>query len=397
MQFTEEKFARHMRPINGSAIREIFKLLAKPGMISFAGGNPSNTALEPGVISELASGALAQYGTTLLQYGATDGFGPFRESAAEFLRGDGVKCEAGQILPVQGGSQAFDLLLKALVDPGDVVLCESPTFLGAIQAMREYNAKLIDMPTDDEGVIVEAAEELIQKHHPKLMYVIPTFQNPTGITLSLERRKALAALASKYGVVIAEDDPYRDLRYAGEALPPIQSFDEEGWVVYMSSFSKYVAPGLRLGAAAVTNPTLLRKMVIGKQSADVHSPLLNQAIVDAYLRKGLMPAHLERICGDYRRQLDAMLEGFDRFFPAGTRHTVPQGGLFVWAELPEGLDAMEVFQRAVDNNVAFVPGTHFYIAGGHMNTLRLNFSMCDIPTIAAGMERLGRVIGETAR
>ena len=393
MQFTEERFARHMRDINGSAIREIFKLLARPGMISFAGGNPSNTALEPEVISDLAREALAQYGTTLLQYGATEGFGPLRESVAEFLRGDGVKCEAAQVLPVQGGSQAFDLLLKALIDPGDVVLCESPTFLGAIQAMREYNAKLVDMPTDDEGVIVEAAEELIKQHHPKLMYVISTFQNPTGITLSLPRRKALAELASKYGVVIAEDDPYRDLRYAGEALPSIQSFDEEGWVVYMSSFSKYIAPGMRLGAAAVTNPLLLRKMVIGKQSADVHSPLLNQAIVDAYLRKGLMPAHLKRICGDYREQLNAMLKGFDHF-PAGTRHTVPQGGLFVWAELPEGVDGLEAFNAAVEAGVAFVPRTHFYPGGGHLNTRRLNFSMCDIPTIEEGMRRLGKVISE---
>ena len=391
MQFTEEKFARHMRPINGSAIRDIFKLLARPGMISFAGGNPSNTALEPEVVSRLAGEALAQYGASLLQYGATDGFGPFRESAAQFLRGDGVKCDASQVLPVQGGTQAFDLLLKTLVNPGDAVLCESPTFLGAIQAIREYNAKLIEMPTDGEGVIVEAAEELIKKHNPKLMYVIPTFQNPTGITLSLERRKALAALAAKYGVVVAEDDPYRDLRYAGEALPPIQAFDEEGWVVYMSSFSKYISPGMRLGAAVVKTPLLLRKMVIGKQSVDIHSPLLTQAIVDAYLRQGLMPAHLERICGDYRRQLNAMLDGFDAF-PRGTRHTVPQGGLFVWAELPEGMDAMKAFEAAVAAGVAFVPGTHFYPDGGHMNTLRLNFSMCDIPTIEKGMAKLGEVI-----
>ena len=393
MQFTEEMFARHMRPINGSAIREIFKLLAKPGMISFAGGNPSNTALEPGVIARLASEALEKYGTTLLQYGATDGFGPFRESAAEFLRGSRVNCTAEDILPTQGGTQAFDVLLKALVNPGDAVLCESPTFLGAIQAMREYNAKLVPMPTDEAGVIVEAAEELIKKHHPKLMYVIPTFQNPTGITLSLERRKALAALAAKYGVVIAEDDPYRDLRYSGEALPTIQSFDEEGWVVYMSSFSKYVAPGLRVGAAAVKNPLLRRKMVIGKQSADTHSPLLNQAIVDAYIRKGLMPGHLQRICDDYKKQLDAMLDGF-KYFPGGTRHTVPQGGLFVWAELPGGMDAMKAFEAAVAANVAFVPGTHFYPDGGHENTLRLNFSMCDIPTIEKGMAKLGKVIEE---
>ena len=391
MVFTEERFAKHMRPINGSAIREVFKLLGKPGMISFAGGNPSTSALEPEVISRLSRQVLEKYGATLLQYGGTDGFNPLRESAAEFLRTEGVKCDAANILPVQGGSQAFDLLLKALIDPGDVILVESPTFLGAIQAMREYNARLVAMPTDSEGVIVEAAEELIKAHHPKMMYVIPTFQNPTGITLSLPRRRALAALASKYGVVIAEDDPYRDLRYAGEPLPPIQSFDEEGWVVYMSSFSKYIAPGMRLGAAAVTNPLLLRKMVIGKQSADVHSPLLIQAIVDAYLREGLMPGHLARICGGYREQLAAMLDGF-KYFPEGTTHTVPQGGLFVWAELPEGMDGLRAFDAAVENNVAFVPGTHFYPDGGHLNTMRLNFSMSDIPTINAGMARLGQVL-----
>ena len=392
MKFTEEMFAEHMRSITGSAIREIFKLLARPGMISFAGGNPSNSALEPEVISALSAEVLEKYGTSLLQYGATDGFAPLRESAAEFLRTAQVNCTADNLLPVQGGSQAFDLLLKALINPGDVILCESPTFLGAIQAMREYNARLVAMPTDDEGVIVEEAERLIRKHHPKMMYVIPTFQNPTGITLSLERRKALAALAAKYGVVIAEDDPYRDLRYSGTPLPSIQSFDEEGWVVYMSSFSKYVAPGMRLGAA-VANPTLLRKMVIGKQSADVHSPLLIQAIIDAYLRKGLMPDHLKRICGDYKRQLDAMLDGF-KYFPEGTKHTVPEGGLFVWAELPEGVDGLKVFNAAVEAGVAFVPGTYFYPDGGHENTMRLNFSMCEIPAIQAGMERLGGVIAK---
>lgn len=395
MKFSEEMFATHMRGITGSAIREIFKLLARPGMISFAGGNPSNTALEPDVIARLSTQVLEKYGTSLLQYGATDGFGPLRESAAEFLRTAQVNCTAETLLPVQGGSQAFDLLLKALINPGDVVLCESPTFLGAIQAMREYNARLVDMPTDSEGVIVEAAEELIRKHHPKLMYVIPTFQNPTGITLSLERRKALAELAAKYGVVIAEDDPYRDLRYSGDPLPSIQSFDEEGWVVYMSSFSKYIAPGMRLGAA-VANPTLLRKMVIGKQSVDVHSPLLTQAIVDAYLREGLMPGHLQSICGDYKKQLDAMLEAFEAF-PEGTKHTVPQGGLFVWAELPEGVDGLKVFEKAVEANVAFVPGTYFYPDGGHLNTMRLNFSMCEIPDIREGMDRLRGVVEKELR
>ena len=203
MKFTEEVFAPHMRPITGSAIREIFKLLGKPGMISFAGGNPSNAALEPEVISELAVEVLAKYGTTLLQYGATEGFGPFIESAGEFLSEVGLRAGAGELLPVQGGTQGFDLLIKALVEPGDVILAEDPTFLGALQAMHTYNARIIPVATDENGVIPEDVEEKIKKYSPKLMYIIPSFQNPTGVTLSLERRKAMAQLACKYGVVLA--------------------------------------------------------------------------------------------------------------------------------------------------------------------------------------------------
>ena len=392
MRFSEEYFAGQMKDITGSAIRDIFKLLGKPGMISFAGGNPSNSALEPEVVRGLACEAIDRYGTNALQYGGTEGLPGLRAGIADYLRSTaGVRCTADNILPVQGSSQAFDLLLKALIDPGDVILVESPTFLGAIQAMRIYRAQLIAMPMDEGGVIIDEVEKLVQKHHPKMMYIIPTFQNPTGRTLCLERRKALAEMAAKYGFVIAEDDPYRDLRYEGEPLPSISSFDEEGWVVYLSSFSKYIAPGLRVGAAAVPHAGLLRKMVIGKQSSDVHSPILTQAIVELYLEKGLLPEHLKRICAAYRKQLNAMLEGFS-FFPEGTQHTLPQGGLFVWAELPEGMDAMAALNRAIEQNVAFVPGAHFYPDGGHTNTLRLNFSMQEADDIRAGMERLGRAI-----
>ena len=392
MRFSEEYFAGQMKDITGSAIRDIFKLLGKPGMISFAGGNPSNSALEPDVVRGLACEAIDRYGTNALQYGGTEGLPGLRSGIADYLSSTaGVRCTADNILPVQGSSQAFDLLLKALIDPGDVILVESPTFLGAIQAMRIYRAQLIAMPMDEGGVIVDEVEKLVQKHHPKMMYIIPTFQNPTGRTLCLERRKALAEMAAKYGFIIAEDDPYRDLRYEGEPLPSISSFDEEGWVVYLSSFSKYIAPGLRVGAAAVPHAGLLRKMVIGKQSSDVHSPILTQAIVELYLEKGLLPGHLTRICAEYRKQLSAMLEGF-AFFPEGTKHTLPQGGLFVWAELPEGMDAMETLNRAIEQNVAFVPGAHFYPDGGHANTLRLNFSMQEAEVIRAGMERLGRAI-----
>lgn len=392
MRFCEEYFADQMKGITGSAIRDIFKLLGKPGMISFAGGNPSNNALEVDVVRGLACEALERYGTNALQYGATEGLPGLRAGIADYLHSTaGVRCTAENILPVQGSSQAFDLLLKALINPGDAILVESPTFLGAIQAMRIYNAKLIPMPMDEGGVILDEVEKLVRAHHPKLMYIIPTFQNPTGRTLSLERRAALAQMAAKYGFIIAEDDPYRDLRYAGQALPSISSFDEEGWVVYLSSFSKYIAPGLRVGAAAVPHGGLLRKMVIGKQSSDVHSPILTQAIVELYLEKGLLPAHLERICGEYRTQMEAMLEGF-RHFPEGTKHTLPEGGLFVWAELPGGCDAMEALDRAIEQNVAFVPGTHFYPEGGHENTLRLNFSMQTVENIRAGMERLGKAV-----
>jgi len=392
LQFNESYFAEHMKAITGSAIRDIFKLLGKPGMISFAGGNPSMRALEPELIRDIAGEAIDRYGANILQYGGTEGLPGLRTQTAKYLSETAqVRCTAENILPVQGGSQAFDLLLKALINPGDVILVESPTFLGAIQAMRIYNAKLVPMPMDEQGVIIEEAEKLVKLHKPKLMYVIPTFQNPTGRTLSLERRKALAEMAGKYGFIIAEDDPYRDLRYSGEALPSISSFDEEGWVVYMSSFSKYISPGLRVGAAAVPDAKLLRKMVIGKQSADVHSPLLTQAIVELYLEKGLLPAHLDRICGEYRRQLNAMLEGFE-FFPEGTRHTIPEGGLFVWAELPQGMNALEALNRAIEKNVAFVPGVHFYPEGGHENTLRLNFSMQTVENIRTGMQNLGEAL-----
>ena len=390
MEFTQDVFAEQMKPITGSAIRQVFHLLARPGMISFAGGNPSADAQDVDTVSALAQEALAQNGKAILQYGATEGWAPLRESIAEFVKRAGIEAKPAEVLPVHGSQQALDLLLKAVINPGDVILAESPTFLGALQAMRTYSARVESIATDEQGVIPEAAEEAIRAHHPKLMYIIPTFQNPTGVTLSLERRKALAELANRYGVILAEDDPYRDLRYAGEPLPAIKSFDEGGWVVYLASFSKLISPGMRVGAA-ICNPVLMRKLVIGKQSTDVHTTSFTQAIVDLYLRKNLLLPHIERICKSYKRQLDAMLDGF-QYFPAGVTHTAPEGGLFVWAALPEGQSALSLFDRAVENNVAFVPGTHFYPEGGHENTFRLNFSNSPVDVIETGMKRLGGLI-----
>ena len=391
MEFTESYFAKHMSPITGSAIRDIFKLLGKPGMISFAGGNPSNAALEPEVIAPIAKEVIEKAGPAILQYGASEGWAPLKESARKYLLDSGVPCQESEVLPTEGSTQGFDLLLKALVDPGDVVLVEDPTFLGALQAIRTYHGIPVGVESDEYGILPDALENAIIKHKPKLVYIIPTFQNPTGTTLPTDRRKRIADIAAKYGVIVAEDDPYHDLRYEGETLPTIKSFDKEGWIVYLASFSKIISPGMRVGAMVITIPKLMRKCVIGKQSSDLHCPLLTQAIVDAYLREGLLDEHLVRIRAGYKAQLEAMLEGFT-LFPEGTRYIKPEGGLFVWAKLPGNKDAVSLLDPAVKNNVAYVPGTHFYAEGGHLDTLRLNFSNSPADKIHEGMEKLSQVI-----
>ena len=382
-------FARRFDGVNGSAIREIFKMIARPGMISFAGGNPALSALPDETVARIAREVLEQDGKRILQYGATEGYPPFLESLMAYAQAQ-LGCGIPAVLPVTGSTQAMDLLCKALINPGDVILVENPSFLGNLQCMHLYEAQLVPVESDDHGLIPEKVEEAMRRHHPKMLYVIPTFQNPTGKTLALERRRPIAELAAKYGVVVAEDDPYRDLRYMGEALPSIKSFDREGWVVFLGSFSKIISPGLRVGFMA-GDARILRKCTIGKQSADVHTANLNQAIVDQFLRQNLLPAHIASICNSYREQLGAMLEEL-RAFPEGTRYTRPEGGLFAWVELPSGIDAKELLEQAVARHVAYVPGTHFYCDGGHENTLRLNFSNSTIPQIHEGMAVLRELI-----
>ena len=393
MSMEQMRFASRFDGISGSAIREIFKLLAVPGMISFAGGNPSLSALPDAQCAELARELLLDKGKVLLQYGATEGYAPLRESLVPYLKDRfSFDCRADEILPVTGSTQAMDLLCKALIDPGDKVVVENPTFLGNMQAIRLYQAQLVPVDSDDDGIKVDELEEVFKKEHPKMLYVIPTFQNPTGRTLSLERREKIAALAAQYGVVVAEDDPYRDLRYSGQELPSIKSFDTEGWVAFMGSFSKVISPGLRVGFLAA-NPALLRKCIIGKQSSDVHTANLNQAIVDAYLRRNLLMPHVEEICQSYARQMNTML-GLLAKCGGVARYTRPQGGLFIFAELSEGMDAVELLKKCVDKGVAYVPGTYFYPDGGHENTFRLNFSMSTVEQIEKGMKLLDEVFAQ---
>ena len=389
----ELEFARRFDGVNGSAIRDIFKLLGQPGMISFAGGNPAWGALDNETISGIARDVLAgPDGRAILQYGATEGWKPLREETAKFLREEvGLDVAESEILPTTGSTQAIDLLLKALVNPGDTVLVEGPSFLGSLQAMRIYGANLVEIPMDEQGMDMAALRRAIDEYRPKMLYTIPNFQNPTGVTLAVERRKEIAALAAQYGFVVAEDDPYRALRYSGEHLPTIFSFDTEGLVVYLTSFSKLISPGLRVGSAVVKNPALMRKLVVGKQSTDLHTPTLSQAIVAEYLARGLLPAHMAKILAMYREQLSLMQRELAvlplKVFPT-------EGGLFVWCEADARVNALELLQTAVQNRVAFVPGTHFYARGGHLNTLRLNFSNSTPEQIVQGVHLLEKSIQE---
>lgn len=387
------EFAKRLDGVSGSAIRELFKLAGDPEIISFGGGNPSKDSFPVDVIRDITDKKLKDEGKILLQYGGTEGYMPLRKAYLEHLAGPkGVKGEIDNVLITTGSMQGLDLTLKALVDPGDVVLVESPTFLGALQAFNIAQAKLVGVPMDDEGVIIEELEALIKQHHPKLFYCIPTFQNPTGKTLSEPRRRKIAALAAQYDVTVIEDDPYCDLRYSGEPMPCIKQFDEADKVILMNSFSKIISPGIRVGVA-LGRKELIRKMTICKQCTDTHTPLLTQAIAAEFLERGLLPGHLKKILPAYAVQLNTMLDCADEFFPATAKITRPQGGLFVWCELAEGVSGEAVFKKAVSEyKVAFVPGEHFYCDGTGKNTIRLNFSSETPEKIKIGMERLGKAI-----
>ena len=391
MNITDVRFAHRFDQVTGSAIRELLKVTAQPGMISFAGGSPSPDALPDDTVAELAEYVMRNDGKRLLQYGATEGYAPFVESLKSYVE-DMLGIQVPAVLPVTGSTQAMDLLSKALIDPGDTVLVENPSFLGNLQCLKLYQANLIPVDSDDNGLLINDLEEKIRKYHPKMLYTIPTFQNPSGRTLSDERRKAIAALAEQYGIIVAEDDPYRDLRYEGEVLRSIKYYDQGGWVMYLGSFSKIISPGLRVGYIA-GDASVIRKCTIGKQSTDVHTANLNQAIVDQYIRRGLLPDHIRRICRGYGAKMRQMLEYLKRF-PEGVRFTHPQGGLFIWVEMPEGTDTIQMLKKAVDRKVAYVPGTSFCADGGHLNTLRLNFSNSTPEQIETGMSVLNDIVTE---
>lgn len=394
-------FAQRLTQVETSAIRELFKLLGKPGIISFAGGFPDSAMFDVDGIRAASEAALREEPGAALQYGATEGYQPLREQLSAFMTAKGVQGLAPeQLIVTTGSQQALDLLGKTLIDPGDKVIVEGPTFLATIQCFRLYGADLVSAPIDAHGVQVDQLEQLIEQHAPKLVYLIPTFGNPSGATLSLERRKRILELAVKHQTVIVEDDPYGDL-YFGEAPPPsLLALSSEvpgsrDWLVHCGSLSKVLAPGLRVGWL-IAPPELLAHAIMCKQFSDAHTSTFAQATAAQYLKAGRMPATLARVREVYARRAQAMGDALRSELGDAIDFVQPQGGLFVWARLTGAggavADGRELARRAIGQGVAFVPGTPFFCAQPDHATLRLSFATADVDKIREGIARLGQAL-----
>lgn len=398
----DHRYAQRTQRMGSSAIRELLKYSEKPDIISFAGGLPAPDVFPVEEFTEACIRVLRDYGPQALQYGTTEGYLPLREMIARHTERYGINISPDNLLITSGSQQALDLLGKIFINRGDRILVESPTYLGALQAWNAYGAEYVAVPFDENGMITDELEEALRTG-PKFIYVLPNFQNPTGSTLSLERRKKLVELADTYGVPIIEDDPYGQLRYEGEHLPPVVELDSEyrnncdlcyrGNVIYLSTFSKILAPGLRL-AWVVAPPEVIRKLVQAKQGADLHTSTFNQIVAHEVSRGGFLDRHIKLIRKVYGERRDVMLAAMDRYFPPEADWTHPQGGLFLWSTLPDYLDTSELIKDAVEQKVAFVPGAPFYPCGGGKTTMRLNFSNASPDKIMEGISRLGKVIQE---
>jgi len=380
------KLSRRIERMDANVIREILKVVGQPGMISLAGGIPAPASFPMEQIQALTELVWEKYGTQALQYDATEGFMPLREALVGYLNQQQVQITSPEEVIVFSGSQSIlDTVAKILITPGDKIAIESPSYLGAISAFNPYEPEYAPLATDNDGVIPEALEAVLKTENIKFIYLVPTFQNPTGRTLPLERRQRIAQLIQQYDAILVEDDPYSALRYRGEALPPIHSFAPEH-VIYNGTFSKILAPGLRIGYSVA--PAEIRQwLVIAKQGADLHANTLGQAIAAEYVTSGYLEAHLPHILNLYGPRQAAMLEALDRSLPEGFEWTQPEGGMFMWVEGPAGLDCEALYWECVKRKVAFVPGKYFHADHSGEATMRLNFTMVDEATIQQGSNR----------
>jgi 2-aminoadipate transaminase len=382
--------------MGASAIREMLKVVKQPGMISLAGGIPAPESFPLELIRELTDNVLHAYGGDGFQYDATEGFGPLREALVPHLAHKGITAVSGDVLVSSGSQGVLNVLGMAMITKGDRVAVEAPTYLGALQAFTPYEPEYVRLETDDDGLIPEFLEKVLKSGPIKLIYLVPTFQNPTGRSLPVERRRAIADLAMRYDVLVVEDDPYGDLRYRGEALPPIHSMAPDN-VLYIGTLSKVFAPGLRIGFCVAPEP-LKRWMVIVKQGIDLHTSTFNQALAAEYLKGGYLKTHLPRIIRLYQPRRNAMLEAIEKYFPKSFRWSKPDGGMFVWAEGPSGMDMEALYWKALERKVAFVPGKFFYSHNGEgLETMRLNFTMADEATLDKAIKRLGETLDDAIK
>jgi 2-aminoadipate transaminase len=381
---------------SATIIRNLFGAMTDPEIISFGGGAPAKEALPAEILREIAADVFApnKRGVEAFQYGPPMGMLELREIIVnDLLAPKGVNTKPGNVLIGNGGLEAMNLICQLYIEPGDIILVERPTFVHCVEIFEMFEAKCISCQMDDNGLVIEDVEEKIKQYKPKIVYTIPTFQNPTGKTLSLERRKRLAELGTKYDVIILEDDPYRDIRYSGEDLAPIKTFDTSGHTILANSFSKIFSPGSRLGYV-VASDEIIKKLFDAKTATNSHTGMISQVLCAEFFKRGLYPAHHKMICDLYRERRDLMLECINGFFPEGTKHTYPDGGLFTWAELPSGINTTELLKEAVQHKVAYVAGEGFFTDGNGLgsNCMRISFGSVPPERIRIGAERLGNLI-----
>ena len=395
----EYQFSTRVLELKPSAIREIFKYAADPKIVSLSAGNPAPEAFPVREIAEISAKILTERPIDALQYGTTEGYAPLRSHLAAYLKKQfGIGGDGDDLIITSGAQQIMDLATKSLVNDGDVILCEAPSFLGALNTYRSYRAKLRGVPVEPDGISLEGLEQALKEEkNAKFIYTIPNFQNPTGVTMSLAKRRGLYELAKKYGVLILEDNPYGDLRISGEDIPSIKSFDTEGLVLYSGTFSKVVAPGIRVGFA-VGPEALLQKMIVCKQGEDVHTNIWGQMLCDELLTKYDFTAHLARLRGVYRRKSKVAVDALDRYLLPKITYLPIEGGLFFWCTLPEGIDMPEFVKRGIGHGVCVVPGNAFLTDdSAPCQSFRINYTTPTDENLVRGIRLLGETADEMIR
>jgi 2-aminoadipate transaminase len=391
-------FAERTKVMRSSAMRDLMAITARPEVISLAGGLPDTSTFPPQSFAAQMTRIAQESSAQALQYGPTEGFEETKDCIVEVMGAEGMLPDPEDIIVTTGGQQAIDLVSKTLIDPGDPVICEAPTYPGAVPVFCSYQADVIQIECDSDGMRVDELESTLDRlaaegRRPKFIYSVPSFQNPAGVTLSFERRRRLVELAREHEVLIAEDNPYGLLRYEGEPLPPLYQLDGGDYVIYLGTFSKILSPGIRLGWA-VAPPPVLEKIVLGKQAADLCTSTLSQYFVREYFAEGRWRSYISSLVEIYRERRDAMLEALERHFPAQATWTRPEGGLFIWATLPPYIDTSDLLAKALGENVAFVPGQAAYVDGNGASSMRLNFSSLESNEIREGVRRIGKVVAE---